>query len=255
MGSTMTSVEVATEYVVSKIHKLKPCRERSPAEADYHILIPELARAFMMEGMGVSSDQAQTFTETNRAEFAPFLDAAWELCRRGLLRPGRRWTQRRSGQGADEDLRFTISAKGAERLNDPDWPIETILPGRLAQMFTTQSQTLGPGFLQRAQEAVRCHHAMAYLAACVMCGAAAESILLQVAIVKKSDETGMLKLYNGRDGRRRITEIVVTGLQEHLARPIKFGAELLSYWRDDAAHGQATTISEVEADVALVRLL
>jgi hypothetical protein len=96
---------------------------------------------------------------------------------------------------------------------------------------------------------------MAYLAACVMCGAAAESILLQVAITKKSDETGMLKLYNGRDGRRRITEIVVTGLQEHLARPIKFGAELLSYWRDDAAHGQATTISEVEADVALVRLL
>jgi hypothetical protein len=40
-----------------------------------------------------------------------------------------------------------------------------------------------------------------------------------------------------------------------LAGPFRSATGLLSYWRDDAAHGIASDISEIEAHEALSRLL
>jgi hypothetical protein len=48
----------------------------------------------------------------------------------------------------------------------------------------------GDGFAQRAAEASRCHRTTNYLACCVMAGAAAESILLAVAIAKMAGDEG-----------------------------------------------------------------
>jgi hypothetical protein len=40
-----------------------------------------------------------------------------------------------------------------------------------------------------------------------------------------------------------------------IAEPFRSAIGLLSFWRDDAAHGLASEISEIEAHEALARLL
>ena len=100
-----------------------------------------------------------------------------------------------------------------------------------------------------------CHRTGNYLAACVMAGAAAESILLAVAITKDGDESKVLKEYASAGGRGRVTKMVVTGLTGSIVRTFEAALQVLHYWRDDAAHGMATTIVEVEAYASLTQLL
>ena len=88
-----------------------------------------------------------------------------------------------------------------------------------------------------------------------MAGAAAESILLAVAIAKSGDEQKVLKDYTGSGGRSRVTKTVVGQLGDALRRSFEAALQVLHYWRDDAAHGMATTIDEVEAYAALTQLL
>jgi hypothetical protein len=88
-----------------------------------------------------------------------------------------------------------------------------------------------------------------------MAGAAAESVLLAVAITKSGDENYVLTEYSRGGGRLKATNIVTQGLGVSLRAPFEAGMALLNYWRDNAAHGKATTISEVEAFTALAQLL
>jgi hypothetical protein len=119
-------------------------------------------------------------------------------------------------------------------------------PGRL----------LGSGFLQRAAEAASSHMSGNYLACCAMCGAAAESVLLAIGIAKTADETNVLDAYRQRDGRRKVMHIIFDNPSVGTLRSrFETGFNLLTYWRDDAAHGQFSTISELEAYDALGRLL
>ena len=126
---------------------------------------------------------------------------------------------------------------------------------RLAQLFQSFAQRFGDGFAQRATEAVTTYRTANWLAACVMAGAAAESVLLAVAVGKSGDEKKVLATYNSSGGRGRTTQMVLQGA----TTPIKtqFGNALLvmHFWRDTAAHGMATTISEIEAHASLMQLL
>lgn len=128
-------------------------------------------------------------------------------------------------------------------------------PDRLSQMFDKLSPRFGPGFLPRATEAVRCHRFGAYLGCCAMSGAAAESILLAVAATKSGDDRATLAKYRTASGRRRVVDSVVGQARPTIAEPFRSATGLLSFWRDDAAHGPASEISEIEAHEALTRLL
>jgi hypothetical protein len=88
-----------------------------------------------------------------------------------------------------------------------------------------------------------------------MCGAGAESILLAVANAKQNEEAKALSVYRTASGRKRVTDMVVAGLKAGLASPFTDATGLLCYWRDDAAHGVESTISEIEAHEALGQLL
>jgi hypothetical protein len=88
-----------------------------------------------------------------------------------------------------------------------------------------------------------------------MCGAAAESILLAVATAKSGDEAATLAIYRAANGRRNVIEGVIGQARQTIAQPFRSATGLLSYWRDKAAHGLASTISEIEAHEALARLL
>jgi hypothetical protein len=121
-------------------------------------------------------------------------------------------------------------------------------------MFGKLSPQFGSGFLQRAAEAVTCHRFGAYLGCCAMCGAAAESILLAVAIAKSGDDVSTLAMYRAAQGRRKVIDRVVGQARQTIADPFRSATGLLSFWRDDAAHGLASAISETEAHEALARL-
>jgi hypothetical protein len=88
-----------------------------------------------------------------------------------------------------------------------------------------------------------------------MCGAAAESILLAVAIAKSGDERATLSTYKTASGRRGVVDSVVGQAVQTIAEAFRSATGLLSYWRDEASHGMASTISEIEAHEGLARLL
>ena len=115
--------------------------------------------------------------------------------------------------------------------------------------------SLGGGFLDRATEAAQCHRFGNYHACCAMAGAAAESILIAVAITKVRDEQLVLKAYRAAQGRKHVTDMIVGGATAATAEQFRNATNLLNYWRDAAAHGQRTAISEIEAHEALGRLI
>ena len=89
-----------------------------------------------------------------------------------------------------------------------------------------------------------------------MCGAAAESTLLAIAIAKTGDSELVLNKYERSGGREKVTRLIFgqPGASS-LERRFRTGFELLTYWRDEAAHGRESAIEELEAYDAMGRLL
>lgn len=184
-----------------------------------------------------------------------FYAAGRDLCRRGILRPGiRTYGEQATADGASGNG-YSITPFGqhwlAECDRDDFVPTE---PGRFAHMLERFRDRFGPTFYERAQEAVKCYGAHAYLACCVMCGASAESILLATAIFKQ-DKDSVLSMYNTAQGRSRIEKILIGQAREQLQREFRGFLTLLKYWRDEASHGQPSRIGDNEALTSLAFLL
>jgi hypothetical protein len=191
-----------------------------------------------------------SYQDLQDADFRLFYDAAWELCRIGVLRPGSPHNSGASFTGKE----FFITGFGKAWLNDASQrPI--IDPSRLADVLQDYGSQFGNGYVQRATEAVRTYRACNYLASCVMAGAAAESILLALAIAKAKDEEKVLSEYRTSNGRRHVTNRLLTGVTHGIADQFRLPLQVLHYWRDDAAHGSMTTITELEAHASLTHLL
>lgn len=229
---------------------------RQPHHGDYgsygyEIYLPALLRHHLETQGILRFDQDKHL----RGMMPTFYDAAWELCRRGILRPGvRGWGEQATAAGASGDG-YTITPFGKQWLAESDRddfiPTE---PERFAQMLAPYQQRYGPSFQERAQEAIRCYGAHAYLACCTMCGAAAESILLATAIAK-ADEATALSQYNASGGRRKIENIILGAVNQQLRNEFTGYIMLLKYWRDQAAHGRASGIKDNEAYTSLALLL
>jgi hypothetical protein len=149
---------------------------------------------------------------------------------------------------------FSITKFGREWLKATgDRPIRD--PSRLADVLQTFVAKFGDGYAQRATEAAATYRTSNYLACCVMSGAAAESILLAVAIAKVKSEQKVLAEYKSSGGRGRVTKLITSNLPQGLAAQFGNALQVLHYWRDDAGHGTMTAISEVEAHASLTQLL
>jgi hypothetical protein len=185
----------------------------------------------------------------------PFYDAAWDLCRIGVLRPGQIVPKGQSvGTGFVGDG-YALTAFGRRWLKDAAQHPSSD-PSRLAEVLSALGEHFGDGYRQRASEAVRCYRTMNYLAACVLAGAAAESILLAVATTKSGgDEAKVLAQYKTAGGRGRVLSTVLNNVGAGVADQFRNASQVLHHWRDEAAHGTATTITEVEAHTSLSQLL
>jgi hypothetical protein len=193
------------------------------------------------------------YLDVHVRELSPiFYEAAWEICRRGIVRPG----VRRSGEQAVEEGGYSLTAAGRAALENLDAATVLIAqPGSLAATFNGYRQLFGDGFHQRAMEAIRCRNAEAWLACCAMVGAAAESVLLAIAITKEGDEERVLRTYHGVRGRQAVLNIIVGQADAHRRNTLTTFAGIVSLWRDDAAHGRASPIDTSNADEALRQLL
>ncbi len=187
---------------------------------------------------------------------APFLDAAWELCRRGILRPGLRTYRRNASTMSGAGLGFSITALGEKWLREEEHSdLIPADPDRFSQLLSRFGERFGPGYEERSSDAVRCYFAHAFRGCCAMCGAAAESILLKIAIAKNGDEEKILSMYRTASGRGRVESLVLGQAARHIQTTMRELNGLLKYWRDFTAHGAALGIDDAEASVALLTLV
>ena len=237
-------------------HLVKYCSERASSQAAISSQRSAL-RVNSGDDISISEVAAKYLTSGSQlsdADWATFYDAAWELCRIGVLRPGHYAPKGMAYGNPFSGDQYSITDLGAKWLTDSASRISGD-PSRMAEQFGNFAQDFGTGFVQRAIEAVSCHRNGNYLASCAMAGAAGESILLAVAIEKTQDESKVLSDYGKGQGRLLVTRLVTTSLPAGLKAQLEAPFGVLKYWRDNAAHGKAVTISEVEAFAALSHLL
>src|SRR5262249_47936678 len=108
-------------------------------------------------------------------------------------------------------------------------PVE---PGRFARMLAERGAVFGSAFIERSQEAVRAYDGNAYLACCAMCGAAAESLILRLAVDKARDASTVVKEYASSGGRGRIERELLRGQPPPVEAEFRRYSDLLKYWRD-----------------------
>jgi hypothetical protein len=241
----------AYEVLIKYLAALPESTERSARKGKGHggdLWIPHVVQGYWQS-------RPDAVLELEDRHFQPFYDAAWELCRIGVLRPGefapRGWATDASLFSGDT---FSITKFGRAWLQDAGGrPI--VDPSRLAQVLQGFADRFGGGYAQRATEAVRSYRTGNYLATCVMAGAAADSILLALAIAKIGDEAKVLVEYNTTGGRRRITKRIGANVPAQLATQLEAVLQPLGQWNDGAGHGTMITVSEIEAHLRLTDLL
>jgi hypothetical protein len=195
----------------------------------------------------------ENWTNVSRRVSPVFFDAAWELTRRGILRPSVR--EFGIGEGKSDGGGYSLTSQGEAWLaSTEESNLEILEPGALAAAFGLFRAKFGDGYHQRTQEAIKCRNSKAWLATCTMVGAAVESILFAAAIAKTGDEKRILRAYITSRGPKKIPDIVVGRAPDYIARPFRAGMNLLAYWRDIGAHGRMIPISALEADQALHQL-
>lgn len=240
-------LEDATKLLIEFLRSPVPS---SFGKYGYEVYLPKILRNYCSRG-GIPD------IEQKIRELSPiFYDASWELCRRGILRPG----IKRFGEQATEDgcagNGYSITPFGntwlKETNHDDFVPTE---PERIGEMLANYKDKFGVGFHERAQQAIRCYDAHAFLACCAMCGASAESIILAAAIAKEKNENEILKKYSSANGRRTIENILFGKARKQSQDDYRAYSTLLKYWRDDAAHGKSSNIKDNEAFTSLTLLL
>jgi len=218
----------------------------------YEVWVPNAVAAYLREIEKIP--RHAVYDSPRHRDLSPiFYDAAWQLARRGVFRAG----VKNSGAQAvpDGGQGYSLTAAGRAWIAEGAKDLILFQQDRLAQLFDRFRERFGPGYLQRALEAVRCNTNGTFLACCAMCGAAAESILLAAAIARRGDEPAVLRDYRASGGRSRVEKGLLGQVSEPTASRFHTFMDLLAYWRDDSSHGTATTIGDVEAYDALSRLL
>src|SRR5262249_18557491 len=128
-----------------------------------HMYLPDLVMRFW-PGRGVTI----SFGGLTDEHLRPFYDAPWELARTGLIRP-RRLAPKGTEVATDFGVHWSITEFGFEWLADAS-KRSYLDMSRLSEIFASFTGRFGPGFAQRAVEAVRTYRTGNYLSACAMVG-------------------------------------------------------------------------------------
>jgi hypothetical protein len=256
-GIPEVGVEDAFHIIVRDLHDRLLSGRGLRHNYGYDLYLPYVMGSYVGRHTGEDTIPAlERHREEIQALSPAFYGAAWELCRRGILRPGV-WQYRAQvtdeGSGGNGYSLTPLGKEWLEHAGAYDYvPVE---PARFALMLDRYAPRFGPAFKERAQEAIRSYGALAYLACCAMCGAAAESIVLALAVEKRGGEQAVLNEYLASGGRTRIERSLVGQQPDPIKREFTGYTSLLKYWRDNAAHGAVSGITDNEAYTSLAVLL
>jgi len=179
-------------------------------------------------------------------------DAAWELCRRGVLRPG----TLADGSSSAAGEKFALTAMGREWIiRSSAGVLVPIDQSQYVRIIAPFGARFGNAFELRSIEAHGCYRAGLHYACCAMVGAAAEAILLAVGTEVLQSLEASRALYRSAGGRKKLRDKIATGRKATVTSPFVSALDLVDYWRDEAAHGFSTQLSAVESDTAMIRLL
>jgi hypothetical protein len=219
----------------------------------YDVYLPNIVRHFLVSVSGLKHREAEGRT---RSLSPPFLAAAWELARRGILRPGVKAVGEESTERGSAGCGFSVTPAGKKWLKEAgQYDFVPIEPGRFSRLLDNFTPRFGLGFQERAQEAIRCYGTNVYLACCAMCGAAAESVLLAVATAKTGNAEEVERQYLASGGRKRVEQLLLGQQTKPIREEFVGYLSLLKYWRDAASHGRRLGIADNEAYTALAMLL
>lgn len=227
--------------------------KESHATYGFDIYLPNLINDYLRSKGGEIGPNL--FHSAEGARVAPkFLDSLWEMCLRGILRPS--WVTSDDQHFAGAGYGYSYTENGKKWLSDASHQQLLFSVDKMGEVFSQHRNLYGEGFHERAQEALRCYSARAYFGCCAMSGAAAESILLRMAIEKLGDDKRALQIYHGKQGRKELKDKVLELGQkaDSIKNEVGTGFTILAYWRDDAAHGSALNIDSTMANVALQML-
>ena len=184
----------------------------------------------------------------------PYLDAASEMCRLGVLATAPVWDKQQNQ--FTTRAQYRITSRGAswlvEKKHDPVLPTE---PESFRKALEKHVHLLGPVYRTRAVEALACFHAQCYYACCVMVGAAAEAILIVVASKKSGKPEEVQEQAGSAGGRKKLIAAIKSQKNSHIQSAVDQFSTLVAYYRDDAAHGVAVAIDEDIARLAILMLL
>jgi hypothetical protein len=141
-------------------HTIDMLRDDRAKWSDFDLYPSQVATAFADQQLVRDQDHY----DREVGKLTPiFMDAAWKLCRRGLVRPG---VRNRGGQPVGE-TGYSLTKAGRAALADID-PANILVmqPGSLAATFEGFKKRFGDGFMQRSSEAIRCRNAEAWLGCC-----------------------------------------------------------------------------------------
>lgn len=185
-----------------------------------------------------------------------FADVLFDFCNKGILRPGPTFIGDFSTLGVNTlNEGFSLTEFGIAWLSRIDE--HDLIPSstdKLSQLFDSFQPLFGKNYFKRIKEAVNCYQTGNYLACCVMCGAATESILLSVAF-KMNDETVVLKEYFSSRGRSKIENMLFNKAPDHIRKIYPQFTGLIAYWRDETGHGHDSDVDNNEAFVALIAVV
>lgn len=231
---------------------MKNPKKSSYSTYGYEFYLPIIMRDYVINEGKIQENLA----EQNMVSVSTsFYSAAWDLCRRGILRPGlKNYDAQSTVDGHTHG--YTLTPFGKQWLSEADKDIFVPTePERFGQLLAPYRKTFGDASYQKAQEAVRCYGAHAYLACCAMVGASVESALLSLAIEKFKDEEKVVKDYMTAGGRVRLEKAILGQSNDSIKREFPAYTQLLKYWRDAATHGRPTNIEDAEAFTSLATLL
>ena len=162
------SLDDAMRCIV-EVMKVWPREVSAYGRYGYDLYIPNVALHYLETVMKVEFNAPGIDAAKNRISPA-FLTAAWELCRKGILRPGVASIEKQSTDPGHAGGGFSLTKFGRDWLKEGAAFLETVPleQSRFSAMLDAHAVRFGPAFRERAHEAYRCHFSHAYLG-CFAC--------------------------------------------------------------------------------------
>ncbi|MBL8015337.1 MAG: hypothetical protein JNK26_04080 [Candidatus Doudnabacteria bacterium] len=247
------SLDEVRKYLIGKLREEISAPNGNQTSYGYDVYLPKYMRNYIADVLNVRDTTAEGLL---RPLSPLFLNAAWELSTRGIIRPGIVQYQAQSTEDGNAGNGYSFTPYGRQWLGETghDDYIPTA-PDAFVNLLTPYQSRFGSTFMQRSDEAIRCYGAHAYYACCAMIGAAAESIILKLAIARTGDEAKVTKEYQEHNGTSKTLNTLTHGQSGEIKRMIDNAFELMKYWRDAAAHADTTEITPNEAFTSLALLV